>query len=275
MSNQSIKNFQFEQFDPQNLKGKKSESLYKFEERKGSDFKLSFEQSNDIKTYFSPLFIGSKKVTMEDYDRQLKDYYDQKLADINRELKEYSEKNKALAEALLENSKKEAESLFEQRKNDGYKEGFEHGSTEGFKKSYEEHSGNFDDLKALIQDIANFKNSLLEKYEDKIKNIIIAIVKKIIKRELDRDSNSILLENISYLLHKIVDKEELTIYVSAKDYEFLNKNIDTLKDIFSLENVKILKSEAVAEGSSIIESNYGTYDLGVQTQIDEFENMLK
>ncbi len=272
MSLSNVKEFKFVKFDLDNESNKEKE-LIKFKVEQDKEFKYSFEISDD-KTEFSPMFVGGKKISYKEREEKLEKEFIEKRKKLEKELEELIQKKKEEAEKIIENAKTESEKIKLEKEKEGYNVGYEKGYKDGIKKGIEEEKSKFHDLSQIIDKLVNFEKENLSKYGEKISSIIIELSKKIIKKEIETYPEKVLKANIENILNKIVDKTYVKIFVSTKIYDFLNENIDYLKGVFNIENLKIDKMEKLEPADCIVETNYGTYDASIQEQIFEMEKSL-
>jgi len=269
----NVREFKFLKFDSENEEKNKSE-LIKFEIKKEDNFKYEFDISQD-KSEFSPMFVGGKKISLKDREKKIEEYFEKKKKKLEKELNEYYEKKVAEADKVVEDAKSEAEKLKKEKEAEGYKAGFDKGYKDGVEKGFKEEKEKFMHFNSLIEKLANFEKENLLKYNDKIGEIIVDLTKKIIKKEVETFPEKVLMENLKNILHKIVDKSFVKISISPFLYDFLQNNIEQVKNSFNLENVKIEKMEKLEIGDCIVETNYGTYDASISEQIFEMEKLIR
>jgi len=269
-SNDDIKPFEFINFDK--IKNEKQmKELYRFNVKK--EFTPEFEIEADEHNFIQ-MFQKGKIVTKEDYERQLKEYYEERKKEIDEQVEKYLKYKEEKAKKIIEEAEKEAEDIRKKAYDEAYQKGYEEGVEQGKKESIEKYKENFEYLKNIIFSLQNFEQKILLENYPKIASLIVKFAEKIIKKEIEQNHKEILLNNIKHILERIIDKGFIHIKVSKDEFEFLQENMEELKDIFSLEKVEIIPSEQITKGSCIIDTNYGTYDARIEEQIKELKEEL-
>jgi flagellar assembly protein FliH len=138
----------------------------------------------------------------------------------------------------------------------------------------EKEGHNFEIFKALIDRLSSEEKKLIKNFENKIAELIINFAEAVIKKEISVNSEEILKNNIKHALNKLVDKSEVTIYVSPENYDFLRENIDKIGKTFEIENLKVHRLDKVSPGGAIVESSFGSVDATTETQINEFKQLI-
>ena len=268
--------FNFAIFDtshkPEN-KEKTKGNLYKFNIEKKRFKKADFLKERVGESVFAPMF-DENGINKKSYEENIEEYYRERKAAIDAELEKIFSEKKEEAERILKEAEAKSKALMQDKEKEGFEQGYNKGVEQGYKEILEKESHNFEIFKSLISAIAVKEKELMNRFEERIANIIVELTKKIIKKEVTVNSNDILINNIKDTLNKLVDKNEITIYVSPGNYEFIKNNIDKMKDIFDIENIKILKSEKISDGGVVVDSSFGSIDATMESQIEEFEQRL-
>lgn len=141
----------------------------------------------------------------------------------------------------------ELEKLKEQAQKEGYEEGF---------KSWLEH------VAKLEQEIIKVR----KEFEKVLVPIALKAAKKIVGREIEQSETTIL-DIVSNSLKPVVSHKKITIYVSKKDFEVLEKNKAKLKQMFeALEAFTIRERNDIEPGGCIIETEGGIINAQLENQ---------
>lgn len=186
-------------------------------------------------------------------------------------------KNKILQEAetikenIINQAKQEALKLKEEFK----KQGFEEGVRTGTIKINQEMSVKFNLLNQVIKNLEQEKSELLLKYENDIVQLVIDVAKKIIKQEIKTDKE-IIISNVKSIIGKISECKLLKIFVNPADIDVLNEYKNNFKNnLPNLKKIEILADENIGVGGCKIETEFGSFDATIKTQIQELEEELK
>jgi flagellar assembly protein FliH len=68
---------------------------------------------------------------------------------------------------------------------------------------------------------------------------------------------------------------EITVRVSPDDYEYVQKNRERLLDGIGNAELTIKKDSTLNKGGCIVETEYGTVDSSVETQLKAVEDIFK
>ncbi len=206
-----------------------------------------------------------------DFEAMLDDAKAQSDAIINSAQEEYDRVVKDAYDSAME--------IMEKAKNEGYSEGYKEGYDEGYKEGY-------NTSEVLVDEANELKNSAIAHYEQLIQNsetsmirLVLEITEKILQKELEED-DELVFNLVKSGLKRITHTEVLKIRVSELDYINLisiKKRILPLLD--KIEDLQIVQDDSMQQGDCIIETDTGTIDSGIQTQIDfvkaTFEDLLK
>lgn len=188
---------------------------------------------------------------------------------------------------LSEDALYEIESLKEEARNEGYEEGFSSGKTDGYNSGYEDGKNQAENevnqaLKAYKNEqdneLKSLKDQLIEEFESyklelepKMLSIIEDLVIKIIG--IQKISKSTIMHLIKCGLDELELHGDLVIKVSAKDLDYVIERKNELTEELSEKiKVEILKDQQLEENECIIETEMGTIDCSLGTQL---EGLLK
>lgn len=179
------------------------------------------------------------------------------------------------------------ETLKEEGRNQGYEEGFLSGKNDGYDTGYEEgkiqaehdvnlaleaysreQDGVMQELKdQLIQEYSDYKKEL----EPKMLSIIEDLVIKIIG--VQKTSKGTIMHLIKCGLDELELHGDLVIRVSSKDLDYvIERKHELTEELSEKVIVEILKDQQLEENECVIETEMGTIDCSLGTQL---EGLLK
>ncbi len=185
--------------------------------------------------------------------------------------------------SLSEEQLIEIETLKEEGRNQGYEEGFTSGKTDGYNLGFEEgktqaelevnkaleaygaeQENVINELKQqLVDEYAGYKEEL----EPKMLSIIEELVIKIIG--VQKTSKGTIMHLIKCGLDELELHGDLVIKVSSKDLDYVIERKQELTEELSEKIiVEILKDQQLEENECIIETEMGTIDCSLGTQLD-------
>jgi len=146
-----------------------------------------------------------------------------------------------------------------------YEEGYNKGCEEGrikFEAALNELSQEAD----RMQD--NYKK-LINDAEPQLIGLVLGIAQKVIDEEVKLNKDNII-SLVRQALDIAYEKQNASIKVSTKDYEYLTENAsDFVSQINSYENISIKEDMTLNEGDCIIDSPNGTVDLGINRRFEK------
>ncbi len=191
--------------------------------------------------------------------------------DLEEEKEKILEEAKKEAQDLLTNSKEELENIRIKATNDGYQDGYQDGLGK-IQEELEEKIQNFDKF-LLIQEEA--KEKLLKSADKDILDIIIAISKKILLKEID----GAILENIIKKTISMLEKKEEVNIILSENYarlllELQNKSLNEdekelkFEDFKQYQGFNIIYNKSFAPDTIIVENPKERFDASINTQLD-------
>ncbi len=279
MSNKNPVPFNFTVFDSSkdNEEENKQEvqknhsDIYRFEIKKKSFVQEpTFHKTDET---FAPMFT-EHGINKKSYSENIEEYRQKRKAEIDSEIEKYFDEKKLEADNILKEAEEKSKQLFSEKEKEGFEKGYKEGFEKGYKETLEKEGHNFEIFKALIDRLSSEEKKLIKNFENKIAELIINFAEAVIKKEISVNSEEILKNNIKHALNKLVDKSEVTIYVSPENYDFLQQNIDKIGETFEIENLKVHRLDKVSPGGAIVESSFGSVDATTETQINEFKQLI-
>lgn len=165
---------------------------------------------------------------------------------------------------IVSRAQKDAQSIKEVAKQDGYKEGIAQAQKD------------IEDLKSKFAEFYNYKDEVFEKVSECIMDISVEIAKKIINKEIESDKTA-LLSMIKGVVEEINKTEnKITLKVMPKDVELVR---DKVPELFSGNyfeaKISVVPDNNIKEGGVIVETSNGIIDATIETQLAIMEQALK
>jgi flagellar assembly protein FliH len=226
------------------------------------------EEDTSIKEY-KPISFDKAKEEINDKTNQKQET--QEASKLLTKIEELTEENVKL-QLELETLQKDLEA----RVKDESKNAYQKGREEGIKETTNTFQEQQDDLKTqLVKSIGTLDEKLysLDLYLDKIQDSLIdsalLIAKKVIKKEIDKNSK-IIAKNIALsFISDLKDAKQITLKVNPQDETYLSEHFSNEK------NIKIDPDDAINKGGIIILSDIGNIDGNIETRIQKATNLIK
>ncbi|PID62479.1 MAG: hypothetical protein CR986_01550 [Ignavibacteriae bacterium] len=185
------------------------------------------------------------------------------------EIKTFSDDNSRVKEVKEDLHKKELESE--------YLKGYENGRIETTKLLEEKHSEEIlTKTKEFYSILSSFENQF-KIFENRYHKIVIEVAKKIsekiIVRELNEETSieKILEQN----LKKIIGANDITIKLNPKDLAVIENDNQNIIKSAGFTKVRFEQSDNIEIGGCLIESEIGTIDARIKSQINEIVKALE
>ncbi len=158
------------------------------------------------------------------------------------------------------------------------KEAYEKGFAQGERDGLEFGRRRFDILvqqfKNLLEEINKTTIFFYKQYEDDLINLILTIVRKILRYELSLNKN-VVVETLREALQFVVDKQKIIVHLNPVDFQYLVSpafGMPFLKD--EIKGVELLEDSNVTRGGCFIETSFGDIDATIEGQLKKIEEFL-
>jgi flagellar assembly protein FliH len=160
-----------------------------------------------------------------------------------------------------------------------YLEGRKLGLDEGRKQAFEAHgkeiTARLSELSQLIHELGHMKKEILNYNEAHIIQLLFHLSSKLAQSQLEFDTQP-LLNTIKSALELAQGEENITLHVSEKQIEFLEKlKLENKVEFDYLEKVKLISNSNISPGGCIVETNYGEVDAQIEQRISQLWDHLK
>jgi flagellar assembly protein FliH len=180
------------------------------------------------------------------------------------------------AEKIINAARQEAENLINQAQDaiakatdESVQAGYKAGYDEGHKKIHEELIEQVKKVDTIAASSFNVKKEIISSAEKEILQLAIAISEKIIKQQLEINTD-IILNIVKAAIMEIKDKEEISIIVNPSLTKCLYDHSDELKKtIKGLKSIKIVEDKSIPSDGLIVESPESRVDARLESQIGE------
>lgn len=156
------------------------------------------------------------------------------------------------------------------------KEAYEKGFAQGEKAGMELGEKRFDSiLRSFAETLAGvrkIKEDLYRNSEQEMMDLVFAIARKIIHREVSTD-RTIILDLIKAALSYVADQEEIRVRLNPSDLELASQYKGDLLD--GMEKVTFESDVEILRGDAVIESNYRIVECGIEKHLQEVEEALR
>jgi flagellar assembly protein FliH len=164
---------------------------------------------------------------------------------------------------------KEAKILSDARKR-GYQEGWE----EGFKKGEDEVARLVDRIQIILNSTIEKRSEIFVETEQQVINLVLLIAKKVIK-VISENQKNVVINNVVQALRKLKSRGDVAIRVNLADLELTSQHKkDFVEMVEGVKSIRILEDSTVDKGGCIIETDFGSIDARISSQLHEIEDRI-
>lgn len=209
---------------------------------RSSTFEPSYEGSVDNNTLrFMPLFDG-----VEEDDREK-------------------------ANGIIEETKRRI-SLIE---SEAYEKGFAQGEKDGFEMGSKKLEKIIDRILCTLQDMVDYRQEFVKKYEKEILNLIRAIAEKVLRVAVRMD-NQIVRETILEAFSLAADRSEVSVRVNPEEVEYVKEiRPEFFGRISELKSITIESDPSITRGGCFMETTFGNVDARLETQLQKITKAVE
>ena len=146
--------------------------------------------------------------------------------------------------------------------------GDERGYAEGKQKGETELDPVIATFREVAQSIREQRRALLEASEPEIVRLAMAIAERIVHTEIATNP-SVVLGNVRSALTRITSREVVTLRVNPADHDIIRAHRDAIHAASDVEHLRIVEDQRVDRGGVMVETEAGTIDAKVATQLME------
>lgn len=260
-------------------------------------------EGNVIEQYHGPT-IEEIEAELERYRKETEDDIKKSMEEAHERARQIEEDGKAVAFNLVQDSKekakreeeaarvnaeqiverakievermiKEAEMRVAEIEHEAYQKGYDAGREVGFKKGQSEVRRLIDRLGTIVGQAIDVREDIIAASEKQMVDMMLMIARKVIKDEVV-ERKEVVLNNIREALRRIKDRDRVNIRVNFSDLELTTAHKDELiKMMESLRKVNIYEDSRVDRGGCIIETDVGSIDARISTQLKEIEEAIR
>ena len=185
------------------------------------------------------------------------------------------------AEKLIDEAKQKVESILldaenkvQEKLKQAYDEGFENGKKAGYEEGYKEAERLIEMLHTMINETIARRQEILEETEQQIVDMVILVSRKVIKVLSDQQTD-IVKNNVLQALRKVKGKASVTIRVNMKDVKLTTEHAkEFLTQVQNIEDIKVVEDSSVDVGGCIIDTDFGSIDARISSQLAELEQKI-
>jgi len=185
------------------------------------------------------------------------------------------------AAAIIEKAKNEAAQIIaeaqaerDKQKSDAQKEGFEQGHNEGYDKGVDEVNRLIERMHKILEAVMQRRDEILQDTESQIVELVILMARKVIKI-LSENQKNVIMANTLAALKKVRTRGEVTLRVNLEDVKLTTQHVEEfIQHVENVQGINVLEDSSVEKGGCIVETDFGSIDARISSQLTELENKI-
>ncbi|MHB8147224.1 MAG: FliH/SctL family protein [Vulcanimicrobiaceae bacterium] len=176
----------------------------------------------------------------------------------------------ARGRALLAQANERIVDIEQQTKLSAHEEGFEAGRIQ----IEAETASLISTLRALLDAAREERHTIVEGAEPELVRLAMAIAQSVVHQQIALDPN-VVVENVRGALARLVAREVVTLRVNPIDLDTIRAHRDAIVASHDVEHLRIVEDQRVDRGGVVLETEAGTIDAKISTQLREARKALQ
>lgn len=202
--------------------------------------------------------------------------------DVDAIVAEAEERGREKAARIIEHAQAEAKKLIDQAKiygetakQEAQKEGLLQGKEDGYREGLAQFTAMMDEVKNLFSQLVKERQRVFEEVEPELASLSLDIAKTVIGNEVRTNPDAVI-GIVKKALSHMKSREEVVIKVNPEDLEHVKHNRDVFAAMVEgVQNMEIAADPRVGRGGCLIQTNLGSTDARIETQIGVIELAFK
>lgn len=174
------------------------------------------------------------------------------------------------------NFREDESDIFKKQLDDYYRMGFKEGQ-EKTKRDLEQDYSNrlirkYEDVYNILQQYDSHLQDLEKAFESLVIETAFEMAKKIVQREVE--NRTMINENVKEAINKVIGANEVRLKLNPSDYNELTEESKNMLHTSSFQKIKIDPDERIEKGGCYIETEIGSVDARISTQLNELKKKL-
>lgn len=175
----------------------------------------------------------------------------------------------ARAKQMVDQATARVQEIETQARARGHEEGVAAGRAAGYAELEEDVAA----MHELIESAREQRNEVIETAEPELVRLAMAVAERVVNDHVAIDAN-VVLETVRHALTRLVGREVVTLRVNPADAEVLRMYREATAASNDVEHLRIIEDQRVDRGGVVIETDAGTIDSKVSTQLREVRRLL-
>lgn len=145
------------------------------------------------------------------------------------------------------------------------------GHAEGQKSKHKEVAAALETLAAVTKSMPSIKRNILEKGEEQMVKLAVAIAEKIIQQEV-ATRKDVIFGVLKGAIKNIAETDGMKVRLSTQDFRYMMEvKKDFLQSFDGIRNVVFEEDSSIKRGGAVVETMFGEVDARLESQLKEIK----
>jgi flagellar assembly protein FliH len=154
-----------------------------------------------------------------------------------------------------------------------HNQGFEAGREAGRLSADQEMNEMLITMRGLIDMARAERHKIVESAEPEIVKLAMGIAERIVHKQINVDRD-VVVEMTKAAIQRLLEREVVTVRVHPADLERMKDHRDDVLALGDVKHMRIIEDQRVDRGGVIVETDSGSVDAKIATQLDEARRVL-
>jgi len=128
-------------------------------------------------------------------------------------------------------------------------------------------------MRNLIEMARAERHKIIESAEPELVKLAIGIAERVLHQQIALDRN-VVVEMAKVAISRLIDRDSVTVRVNPADLERMREHREDVLALGDVKNVRIIEDQRVDRGGVVVETDAGSVDARVHTQLTEAKKVL-
>ena len=175
----------------------------------------------------------------------------------------------------IEDILREAQEKASALEREAYEKGFAQGEKDGVELGQRKALKLVENIENVLRSMDSLRQEILANYEREIVELVFAITKKVIHRDI-RSDDAAIEGTVLSALKLAAEKSKATLRVNPEDFDYVEElRPEFFTAVKELKALTVTSDPSITRGGCLLESPYGDVDARVETQLDKIHQCLE
>jgi flagellar assembly protein FliH len=175
----------------------------------------------------------------------------------------------ARARALVEDAAARADAIAQDARAKAHAEGF----AAGRERAEREMDDMLTTMRELLEMARAERRKLLEESEPEMVRLALGIAERVLHQQVALD-RGVVIEMAKTAIARLIERDSVTVRVNPADLERMREHREELVAVGDIRNLRVVEDQRVGRGGVVVETEAGTIDARIGTQLDEARKIL-